>query len=46
MFVNALGMGARTLVGDDKNFPTRGQTVHVAGEATSIIARTGEWGLA
>lgn len=46
VFVNALGMGARKLIGDDKMFPTRGQTVYVEGEATDITIRTGEWGLA
>jgi D-amino-acid oxidase len=46
VFVNALGMGARTLIGDDKMFPTRGQTVYVVGEARYITVRKGEWGIA
>ncbi len=31
-FVNASGLGARVLVGDESVFPTRGQTVLVKGE--------------
>lgn len=46
LFVNALGMGARKVIGDEKMFPTRGQTVFVEGEAKDIIIRTGEWGIA
>ena len=33
IFVNATGLGARTLVGDDDIFPTKGQTVLVKGES-------------
>lgn len=36
VFVNASGLGAKLLVGDDKVFPTRGQTVLVKGEAHTI----------
>lgn len=36
IFVNATGLGARTLVGDTKVFPTRGQILLVKGEAHSI----------
>ena len=32
IFVNATGIGARAMVGDDKVFPTKGQTVLVKGE--------------
>lgn len=35
-FVNATGLGARALVGDDKVFPTKGQTVLVRGEALAV----------
>lgn len=34
-FVNASGLGARCLVGDEDVFPTRGQTVLVRGESKS-----------
>ena len=33
-FVNATGLGARSLVGDENVFPTKGQTVLVRGELT------------
>jgi hypothetical protein len=46
VFINALGMGARKLVGDEKMYPTRGQTVFVEGEAKDITIRTGKWGVA
>lgn len=36
VYVNATGLGAKSLVGDDKIFPTRGQTVLVKGEAHTI----------
>lgn len=39
LFVNATGLGARELVGDEKVFPTRGQTVLVKGEAHTIRTR-------
>lgn len=35
-FVNATGIGARTLVPDDNIFPVRGQTITVKGEAKGI----------
>ena len=35
-FVNATGLGARTLVPDDAMYPIRGQTVTVTGEAKHI----------
>lgn len=35
-FVNATGLGARALVGDQDVFPTRGQTVLVRGEAAGV----------
>lgn len=40
-FVNATGLGARKLVGDEKMFPTRGQTVLVRGEAAGVSTRLG-----
>ena len=40
-FVNATGLGARLLLGEDKMFPTRGQTVLVRGEAEVARTRVG-----
>ena len=40
-FVNATGLGAKQLCGDDAMFPIRGQTVLVKGEARSTITRVG-----
>lgn len=41
-FVNATGLGARKLCGDEAMFPIRGQTVLVKGEARSTITRIGD----
>lgn len=41
-FVNAAGLGAGELAGDEKVFPTRGQTVLVRGEAEAIRTWEGE----
>ena len=38
-FVNATGLGAKVLVGDDNMFPTRGQTITVKGEASALRTR-------
>ncbi|KAK3109516.1 hypothetical protein LTR53_017151 [Teratosphaeriaceae sp. CCFEE 6253] len=40
-FVNATGLGAAKLCGDDAMFPIRGQTVLVKGEAETIFTRSG-----
>jgi hypothetical protein len=40
-YVNATGLGARDLCGDEAVYPIRGQTVLVRGEATAIRTRTG-----
>jgi len=40
-FVNATGLGAAKLCGDEAMFPIRGQTVLVKGEAKSIFTRSG-----
>lgn len=39
VFVNATGMGARQLCGDQKMYPIRGQTVLVKGEAAATRTR-------
>ncbi|KAI9760978.1 MAG: hypothetical protein M4579_001354 [Chaenotheca gracillima] len=44
-FVNATGMGARTLVPDERVFPTRGQTLVVRGVADRARTRVGDWGI-
>ena len=41
LFVNATGLGAAKLVGDEAVYPIRGQTVLVKGEAPSIFTRSG-----
>lgn len=41
-FVNATGLGARKLCGDEAIYPIRGQTVLVKGEARSTITRVGD----
>jgi len=41
-FVNATGLGARSLLSDGKMFPTRGQTVLVKGEASGARTRVGK----
>jgi D-amino-acid oxidase len=41
-FVNATGLGARKLCGDDGMYPIRGQTVLVKGESHATITRVGE----
>ncbi|KAI9877118.1 MAG: hypothetical protein M1830_004742 [Pleopsidium flavum] len=41
-FINATGLGARKLLGDEKMFPTRGQTVLVRGEASGAMTRVGK----
>lgn len=41
-FVNATGLGAKRLCGDEAMYPIRGQTVLVKGEATSTITRVGD----
>lgn len=41
-FVNATGLGAKKLCGDEAMYPIRGQTVLVKGEATSTITRVGD----
>lgn len=46
VFVNALVIGARKLVGDEKMFPTRDKTVYVEGETTDVALRMGDWVLA
>ncbi|KAI9824498.1 MAG: hypothetical protein M1819_000853 [Sarea resinae] len=38
-FVNATGIGAKALVGDESVYPTRGQTVLVRGEAPAMRSR-------
>ena len=38
VFVNATGIGARALVGDETVFPTKGQTVLVKGEVRFVKA--------
>ena len=43
-FVNATGLGAMSLCGDNTMFPVRGQTVLVKGEAHSTRTRTGDAG--
>ncbi|MCJ1298753.1 hypothetical protein MMC08_001543 [Hypocenomyce scalaris] len=40
-WVNATGLGARELVGDDDMYPVRGQTVLVTGEARGVRTRVG-----
>jgi len=40
-FINATGLGARTLCNDAAMYPIRGQTVLVKGEAQSTITRVG-----
>ena len=40
--VNASGLGARDLVGDQNLYPIRGQTVHVRGIANGAITKLGE----
>lgn len=42
IFVNATGLGAKSLVGDQNVFPTRGQTVLVKGEAHTIRTLEGQ----
>lgn len=41
-FVNATGLGAKKLCGDDAMYPIQGQTVLVKGEARSTITRVGD----
>jgi D-amino-acid oxidase len=41
-FVNATGLGAKKLCGDEAMYPIRGQTVLVKGEASSTITRVGD----
>lgn len=41
-FVNATGLGAKRLCGDEAMYPIRGQTVLVKGEASSTITRVGD----
>ncbi|EMC98904.1 hypothetical protein BAUCODRAFT_31180 [Baudoinia panamericana UAMH 10762] len=41
-YVNATGLGARKLCGDEALYPIRGQTVLVKGEANAITTRIGE----
>ena len=41
-YVNATGLGAKSLVGDDDVYPTRGQTVLVRGEARYVTTRLGK----
>jgi hypothetical protein len=41
-FVNATGLGAKKLCGDEAVYPIRGQTVLVKGEASSTITRVGD----
>lgn len=41
-FVNATGLGAKKLSGDEAMYPIRGQTVLVKGEASSTITRVGD----
>jgi D-amino-acid oxidase len=38
-FVHATGMGAKKLVGDEKIFPMKSQSVYIKGEATKIADR-------
>jgi D-amino-acid oxidase len=38
-FVHATGMGAKKLVGDEKIFPTKSQSVYIKGEANKIADR-------
>ncbi|KAK1071405.1 hypothetical protein LTR74_003282 [Friedmanniomyces endolithicus] len=40
-FVNATGLGAAKLCGDEAMYPIRGQTVLVKGEAATIFTRSG-----
>lgn len=40
-FVNATGLGARKLCGDEAMYPIRGQTVLVKGEAAATVTRIG-----
>ncbi|KAF2768128.1 DAO-domain-containing protein [Teratosphaeria nubilosa] len=42
VFVNATGLGAAKLCGDETMYPVRGQTVLVKGEADSIRTRLGD----
>lgn len=42
VFVNASGLGAAKLCGDEAMYPIRGQTVLVKGEAPSIFTRSGK----
>jgi D-amino-acid oxidase len=41
-FVNATGLGAKKLCGDEDMYPIRGQTVLVKGEASTTITRVGD----
>jgi D-amino-acid oxidase len=38
-YVNATGLGAYALLGDEKMFPLRTQTVHIKGESANIVDR-------
>lgn len=41
-YINATGLGAKKLCGDEAMYPIRGQTVLVKGEAASTITRVGD----
>ncbi len=45
IWVNATGLGSRTLVHDEGVFPTRGQTILVKGEARRAITWVRQKGL-
>ncbi|KAF4633136.1 hypothetical protein G7Y89_g4991 [Cudoniella acicularis] len=45
-YVNATGLGAMSIVGDEAMFPTRGQTLYVKGEVEKATMRVGNWGVA